>query len=559
MRFRSAQNGIEVTVITSTSSILMSFHMDEKDQGANFKGFAIAEINPKTGKKEWFLTKKHFEKPNETPDKNGSYTTQKQPLQAFYWEDFTVRPGTDYTYEVYPVRGKERKLGKPCVLKVQSEPEKSGTHSVYFNRGVTGSFAYSKQFNNKKPADMSATELRKARLWMSRGLLEAMEAFLKKAKDNTWKIRGAVYEFEYGPILELLQQRADAGVDVKVVYDSRKEADANDHAIKEAKLKRKLVIRRATDPGLLSHNKFFILFKNDEPVEVWTGSTNITVKGIFGQCNTGHIVRDKTVAAQYFAYWKALSKDPDKNVMRAATDKIQPDLAAADIPPGVTCFFSPRQKITMANTYANLIRNAKEMVCCMFPFSFHEDIKAAVTEKSQAVKYVIVDKLSEDRRPEGYDMKHIKVVFGTFMEQPFMDWIKEVNSGILFHNNKAIGTNYIHNKVILIDPLSEDPIIITGSANYSKNSTQLNDENTMVIRGDKRLADLYFCEFNRIYNHYYSRHIANTFAVKAKKAGATPNDNHFILKEKASEWVPSFFDANNIKSIRRELFRKMKV
>ena len=50
--------------------------------------------------------------------------------------------------------------------------------------------------------------------------------------------------------------------------------------------------------------------------------------------------------------------------------------------------------------------------------------------------------------------------------------------------------------------------MITGSANFSAPSTTDNDENMIAIRGSYRASDIYFTEFNRLFNHYYFRSIA---------------------------------------------------
>ena len=59
--------------------------------------------------------------------------------------------------------------------------------------------------------------------------------------------------------------------------------------------------RRSTGAGI-AHNKFFLLLQRGgedvqgtlRPVAVWTGSTNITVSGIFGHANVGQAwVREK--------------------------------------------------------------------------------------------------------------------------------------------------------------------------------------------------------------------------------------------------------------------------
>ncbi len=60
--------------------------------------------------------------------------------------------------------------------------------------------------------------------------------------------------------------------------------------------------------------------------------------------------------------------------------------------------------------------------------------------------------------------------------------------------------------------------MVTGSANFSEASTNDNDENMLIIRGDQRVADIYFTEFNRLFYHYYFRSVQEaTF-----KPGVTP-------------------------------------
>ncbi|MEO6472695.1 MAG: phospholipase D-like domain-containing protein, partial [Aeromicrobium sp.] len=60
-------------------------------------------------------------------------------------------------------------------------------------------------------------------------------------------------------------------------------------------------------------------------------------------------------------------------------------------------------------------------------------------------------------------------------------------------------------KYMLIDPLGSDPIVVVGSANFSKASTITNDENMLVIRGNQPVADIYLGEFMRLFSHYAFR------------------------------------------------------
>jgi hypothetical protein len=60
---------------------------------------------------------------------------------------------------------------------------------------------------------------------------------------------------------------------------------------------------RIATPNAIAHNKFVILLKDGKPIEVWTGSTNITESGIFGQSNVGHSITNNDLADTYLKYW----------------------------------------------------------------------------------------------------------------------------------------------------------------------------------------------------------------------------------------------------------------
>jgi len=66
---------------------------------------------------------------------------------------------------------------------------------------------------------------------------------------------------------------------------------------------------------------------------------------------------------------------------------------------------------------------------------------------------------------------------------------------------------YVHTKVLLIDPLSDAPVVVSGSANFSMASTRTNDENMLVLRGEgaRRVAGMYLVEFLRVFTHFAPR------------------------------------------------------
>ncbi|MGH7623696.1 MAG: hypothetical protein ACREOJ_00060 [Gemmatimonadaceae bacterium] len=58
---------------------------------------------------------------------------------------------------------------------------------------------------------------------------------------------------------------------------------------------------------------------------------------------------------------------------------------------------------------------------------------------------------------------------------------------------------------MLVDALSDHPIVVTGFANVSEAITGTNDKNMLVIEGSTRMADMYLGKYIRLYSHYAFR------------------------------------------------------
>ena len=135
-------------------------------------------------------------------------------------------------------------------------------------------------------------------------------------------------------------------------------------------------------------------------------------------------------------------------------------------------------------------------------------------------------------------------------------WLGENLSGL----NKMV--KYLHTKYLFINPLSDDPTVISGSANFSQGSTVNNDENMLVIKGNKMVADIYLGEFMRIWNHFYFRDIAGRYAlINKKKTSATPAEIN-AMEEMSSpyldaddSWTEDYFGGDYRKTQERLLFR----
>ena len=107
---------------------------------------------------------------------------------------------------------------------------------------------------------------------------------------------------------------------------------------------------------------------------------------------------------------------------------------------------------------------------------------------------------------------------------------------------------YIHTKVILIDPLSDNPVLISGSANFSNNSSKNNDENQLFIAGEKEVADVYLGEFMRMFDHYYFR----AYMRQIEKEKKTDPKAGFL--DETDAWTNRYFDDTQRQALRLAFF-----
>jgi phosphatidylserine/phosphatidylglycerophosphate/cardiolipin synthase-like enzyme len=132
------------------------------------------------------------------------------------------------------------------------------------------------------------------------------------------------------------------------------------------------------------------------------------------------------------------------------------------------------------------------------------------------------------------------------VENEFERWLKE-KSGL----PESEFVKWVHTKFMLVDPLSNDPIVVTGSANFSNASTETNHENMIVIRGDTRVADIYLGEFMRQFSSYAFRDAA---AAASKKSGDAPQDWRPQDLSPDDSWVADYFKAGTSRALRRVYF-----
>jgi len=132
--------------------------------------------------------------------------------------------------------------------------------------------------------------------------------------------------------------------------------------------------------------------------------------------------------------------------------------------------------------------------------------------------------VSSDRN---FKPDHYTVVQPQGVDVDLGPWIAEVTRKNFL---SQIGHAIVHSKVLIIDPLSSDPVVVTGSHNFSASASEKNDENLVIVRGHKKLAIAYAVDVMSVYDHYrYRSYIRETLA-QGKTPWSYLDDNDQWLK-----------------------------
>lgn len=599
MRFKSAKSdGFQAFAVSGVNTVSFAITATG-DAKEGLLGFAV-ERGIKGGKLQFRPGFKVFHSVEPKPTKETRVSTKEHPVQSFVWDDFTAEPGTEYVYRFHPMRGTPKKpdlSAAPVEIRIRTEELFSTQeHDIFFNRGVASSQAYARKFDNKKPDDLPPKKRAEAREWLSRKLDEAILKFIDSAEKGDGLL-GCFYEFRYEPVVAALRSAIERGVDVQIIIDAKENGrfdkkknkqippfprKDNLKMLEDTQFPMDRVKLRQARKSNIHHNKFMVLLKgkSKKPTEVWTGSTNISDGGIHGQTNVGHWIRNGGVAKRFQAYWKLLSTDPggqtgdDRKTVLAknkafteAVEEIQ-DLPAdlTKVPKGVSTVFSPRTVIQVLDTYFEMIDKAESVACITLAFGVDKGLKAKLSDNrpEDQIIFMLLEKEDKPASPKKTPPKtppepfvrltarnNVYQAYGEFLRgDPVYGFVRETNAALLDLN---LHVTYIHSKFLLMDPLGADPIVVTGSANFSKASTTGNDENMVIIRGDRRVADIYFTEFQRLFNHYYFRAVHE----KATKLAPDAAGNSLFLRETPAEWL-SGYRPGSLRTKRVEMFARMR-
>ena len=543
---------VTVRAVSGTSVVFLAFNMKKAD-AKGLMGFAIQRTDLAEDETTWLRGNKTFARIR-PPTGIEDASSHEHPFQGFQWADYAAKPGSRYRYRVIPMYGTPGALTeKPATtITIETEPLRGDTHDVHFNRGAIASQAFARRFPGLTLDQAGAP----AYAWLARDLLPGLLDFIARAENHTYSLHVAIYEMGWPAVLEALKTAHQRGARVKIVYHAKDDETGatNERQIDAAHI-RGLCSPRVN--ATLMHNKFLVLSRNDKPVSVWLGSTNWSRNALHGQLNVGHAVHDPALAKEFLGYWTQLKSDPEADELKDWTEENNP------LPPptendALTAVFSPHRGRPVWDWWIKLATTHGKPLFMTFPFGIVKDFRPVFDQNDGVLRFALLDKYVNGGNAASRKAAIAEIVatrrhpnIGMALgNRIFVDWI---DGWMKEPSAIGVNVNWVHTKFMLIDPLGTKPVTLTGSANWSPASVNDNDEHLVVIRGDRRVADIYFGEFMRIFAHHRFREsVARHIEEFGSNAFNTwkPQD----LFEDWRKWVPKHFEAGSESDIKRRYF-----
>lgn len=446
--------------------------------------------------------------------------TTEWPIQKYLWSDFLVNVGDRVAYRVTPMVGPAGNL-TPADDQASSwsevvliGAETDGRVACFFNRGIVASQWLARLLPDERPsaslAKAIASPQDKIRNFLAGPLREELIGILGAANEEKGHVYAALFELddpELVPLLAAFRRRAHIVLGNGSV--KRKGEDENLEA-REA-LAKCDIHDRMTAPRALAHNKFLIICDEAKaPQAVWTGSTNWTKTGLCTQANNAVLVRNPALAQTYLDQWNALAKAGDETPAKLREANAEP--RSAPRARNLTLWFTPMDGQADLEQAGELIAEAKEGVLFLFfnpgpRGTLFNDIIQLASPASAAFKpdLYIQGVINQDPGTEKNPVTlfnrgtridaNADVVIPAAISQPLKFWKKEL---LKLPRSHAM----VHSKVVVVDPYGDRPVVMTGSHNMGPKASGVNDENLLIIRGNRPLASQYACNIMEIYNQY---------------------------------------------------------
>lgn len=240
------------------------------------------------------------------------------------------------------------------------------------------------------------------------------------------------------------------------------------------------VLYREDNNGSGMHNKFIIVDADyTDKATVVTGATNLTTAQLIEDYNNAIIFQDESLCKgfrlEFNEMWGSDGPTPDMTNSVFGSDKLinTPEkFIVGDVP--VELYFSPTDNATGA--IQRVIESTDDNLYFALLAFTRDELGQAVIDVNNNFFSTAVG-MVEMESTTGSE-------FG-----PLQD------AGVAVYSHQGISP-LLHHKYAIVDICNEanDPIVVTGSHNWSSSAENVNDENIVVVHSE-RVTNLYFQEF----------------------------------------------------------------
>jgi len=469
------------------------------------------------------------------------------PIQKYQWTDYMANPGDKVQYRVMPMVGPDKDNLRPDDSHASAWTKAiTLTHEVtpkveaYFNRGIVAAQWVSRRLGitgdnlqSKKLETVIETPGDPFRSYLTGPLGAKLFDLLKSAAQAKRDIYAALYELDDKELEDALL-RFGPRAHVVLANGSVKKKGADQNLSARNRLKNKVDLHdRMVSPRALGHNKFLVVCDaTGSPRWVWTGSQNWTKTGLCTQANNSVLIDDPAVAAAYRAQWDQLEKAGDQTPQELKKRDSKPhDFDIADKTP-VRVWFTPTIGQVDLVQARKLIEGARQAILfLMFNPGPKDTLLNRIIDTAragQAGKRLYIhgavnqDPSTKKNNVEMFEGKNwekadYEVVLPAAIDKATSWFRREL---VKLPKARAM----VHSKVVLVDPFSAHPILLTGSHNLGPKASGTNDENLLVIRDAPGLAAAYATNIMAIYNQYRWRFRRHTQPKRKQWDGLRDTD-----------------------------------
>ncbi len=294
---------------------------------------------------------------------------------------------------------------------------------------------------------------------------------LQQIKDATISLDVALYNNSDDNVVSALQSAKNRGVRVRYIADEETNNNALNGSLNFP------VLYTSTGDGIM-HNKFIIADASISGVaNMMISSTNFTNNGFNEDANNVLFIRDNDLASaftiEFEEMWGSTGAMPGPNPKSGESkiDNTPHNFTIAGLP--MELYFSPSDHTELR--IDQLLQDAQHNIrFAIYTFTSDQLAARLIEKKNNGISVRGITDNNEGS-------------FGKleFMQQNGVDVLDHTPSNLLHHKYGIVDAEYT----------GSDPVVITGSHNWTYSADNINDEMTLIIH-DADLAKLYTAEFN---------------------------------------------------------------